>query len=250
MGMFTPEMVTPPRSTVMTAESSVVRSFLLMRTVIGILGICLPLVLVIGDLVLLDDSLSVRGSLSAYYHSGMRDVFVGVLVVIGVFLITYKVFRRSLDNTLSIVAGAAAITTALFPTGIPDEVSSLPTPLQDRLGEGVVSTIHTVAAAVFVVALAVLSIFFGIREGGRDRDRDQSRSPTFWKRFHFAAAGIIVVTILVIAATSITGIFDTHALFVGEAIIALAFGASWLMKGLELDALLGRGLPADTPASA
>lgn len=36
-----------------------------------------------------------RGSLSAYYHSGIRDLFVGSLCVTAVFLITYKMFEHT-----------------------------------------------------------------------------------------------------------------------------------------------------------
>jgi len=33
--------------------------------------------------------------------------------------------------------------------------------------------------------------------------------------------------------------FNTHALLIGQIIAIVAFGLSWLAKGLELDVLLG-----------
>src|SRR5438132_210540 len=74
-----------------------VRSYLLIRTVVGVLGIALPLVLIVGESFFLKGSAEVRGSLSAYYHSPMRDFFVGSLCVIGVLLITYMAARVNAD---------------------------------------------------------------------------------------------------------------------------------------------------------
>lgn len=243
MGYLTPEETTPTRPTGIDGETLEVRSYLLMRVVIGLLGLALPVVLIVGDALFLDGKISARGSLSAYYHSGMRDVFVGVLVVAGLFLITYKIFRRSLDNTLSMVAGIAAIVVAWFPTGIPSDVTAMLTPLQDRLGEEVVETIHFVAAAVFIALLAVISYFFAVREGRRSQHRagaDARRSPAFWRRFHLTAAALIVLAILFIGVTKLFGVFDKHSLLIGETAAVWAFGASWLAKGAELNALRGR----------
>ena len=67
----------------------------------------------------------------------MRELFVGVLWAIGVFLILYKLVEFSWESRLSTLAGTAAVVVALFPTGRPgDGVSE--TPLQLRFGEGVV----------------------------------------------------------------------------------------------------------------
>src|SRR4051794_4907403 len=66
------------------------RAYLMLRLAIGALGVLLPVVLLAGDGLFLKGSVWPRESLSAYYHSGMRDEFVGTLVATGVFLITYK----------------------------------------------------------------------------------------------------------------------------------------------------------------
>src|SRR4051794_15891591 len=62
------------------------RSYLLMRAVIGFIGLALPVALVLGDWGLERGTLLAKGSLSAYFYSGMRDVFVGSLCVTGLFL--------------------------------------------------------------------------------------------------------------------------------------------------------------------
>ena len=128
------------------------RSYLLMRVGIGVLGIALPLVLVFIDKAAFHGNPFPRGSLSVYYYSGMRDEFVGILGAIGIFLITYKVAERNLDNTLSLIAGACAIVIPLFPTGEPPYAHVPLTPLQKLLGESTTKWVHFTASGAFLVS--------------------------------------------------------------------------------------------------
>src|ERR687898_3135634 len=156
-----PDVAVQPRVTAPRSERYV-RSYLIMRVTVGALGIALPVLLVLGEPLLFDGQPFPRGSLSAYYYSGVREVFVGTLCAIGVFLVTYKVAERSRENRLSIYAGAAAIVVALFPTGKPGR-GVTPTPLQVRFGEPTVEWIHFGAAGVFIASLAVISFYFSRR---------------------------------------------------------------------------------------
>ena len=218
-------------------EARYIRSFLILRVLVGALGVALPFLLVLVDKVAFHGDPFPRGSLSAYYYSGMRDVFVGTLTATGVFLIAYKVDERNLDNTLSFVAGLSAVVIPLFPTGRPSHLVPV-TPLQDLLGESLVKGIHFAASAIFLVCLTVMSFFFGLREGARP-PQNGKRSPKFWQWFHWSCAGWMSAALVWIAATSLAG-GPSRSLLIGEAVAAWAFGASWLMKGLELDMLFGR----------
>ncbi len=245
LDLLTPEVTVRSRPDGGDA-SRYVRSYLIMRVFVGALGVALPFLLVLGDALLFDGDPFPRDSLSAYYYSGMREVFVGTLSATAVFLVTYKVADRTLDNTLSTLAGAAALVVALFPTGRPGGAGEL-TPLQDRLGETAVATIHFTAAAVFIVSLAVMSYYFGKREGARPA-QEGKRSPAFWRRYHWFCAGAIVAALVWIGVTQLVG-WPEESLLIGEAVAVWAFGASWFMKGLELDMLLGTRRPgADSPA--
>jgi hypothetical protein len=228
-----PQADVQPRPTAPAAERYV-RSYLIMRVVIGALGIALPFLLVLGEPLLFDGQPFPRGSLSAYYYSGMREVFVGTLCAIGVFLVTYKVAERSRENRLSIYAGLAAIVVALFPTSRPGR-AVMPTPLQNLLGETTVEWIHFSAAAVFIGSLAVISWYFAkpppVQTG--------ERSPSFWRKYHLLCAGFIVAALALAAVAGFTGEPD-KGLLIAEAVAIFAFGASWFMKGLEVDVLLGR----------
>jgi hypothetical protein len=57
----------------------------------------------------------IPGSLSGFYYTHMRSVFVGAMCAVGVFLIAYRGHDRW-DDRLTNVAGLAAICIGLFPT--------------------------------------------------------------------------------------------------------------------------------------
>ncbi len=208
------------------------RSYMTLRALVGGMGLLLPLLLFLIDSRLFQETPDPRGSLSAYYYSGVRDLFVGALCVTGAFLVTYKVAERNLDNTASIVAGLAALVVALFPTGRPDDALGL-TSVQRVFTEEWVERIHFGAAAVFILSLGLVSVTFGIREGKRDPSDDQRRSPLFWRRFHIGCAGVIAAAVVFIAFSKLV-VGPPGYLLIGEVAAVWAFGASWLMKGLEL----------------
>ncbi len=262
MSLLTPDTQPPARPTVVALATSgapptltvadeavnlqsrilYIRSYLLMRSIIGLVGITLPIVLVVGDHLLDPGAPGVRDALSDYYYSGMRDFLVGGLISAAVFLITYKIFEKSVSNVLSLVAGVAAFAIAFFPTNRPDGVTTPLTPLQNRLGEETVSAVHYASAGVFIVAMAIISLFFGIQEGRRSPQRAGQlarMSPTFWRWFHWVDALLIVLAVAFIGLAKIQGQLNGHKLFIGEVVAIVAFGLSWLLKGLELDVLLG-----------
>ena len=199
------------------------RSFLLMRTVIGLIGFLLPFGLMLGDWWIVAGDVP-RSSLSAYYHTGVRDLFVGSLVAIGIFLVTYRFFELIVDNVLSVVAGLAALGVALLPTD-----SRLPdTPLQARLGEDLLGNAHIGCAVVFVSSLAVMSWLFATDRPGEDPDP----RPPWAKPAHRVAAVAIVAAVLYMVADW-KWHFDPHAVYWGETAATVAFGVSWLVKADE-----------------
>jgi hypothetical protein len=223
------------------ATARYVRSFLIMRTLVGVLGIALPILLVLVDGVWFDAGPFLRESLSAYYYSGARELFVGGLSAIGVFLFTYKVAENNLDNTLSLLAGLSVVVVALFPTSRPSNLIGL-TALQNRWGESFVAGIHFFAAAVFILSLAVISYFFGKREGRpREDGVPQRRSRRFWRNYHWTCAALILAAFLWSGVTELTNWGPSRSLLYGEVVAVWAFAASWLWKGLEMRTLLGGG---------
>jgi hypothetical protein len=128
-------------------NSPLVRSYLTLRKAIGIIGIGLPIVLIIGKTLL--EGPGLQHSVSGYYHTMMRDVLVGSLCAIGVFLWSYRGYDRR-DDFLSNLAGASAVGVALFPTPPKSDATAL---------DEFVGWLHVMFAASFFIILAIFSIW-------------------------------------------------------------------------------------------
>jgi hypothetical protein len=236
------------------------RSYRVIRTAVGIMGILLPLIMVVGEF-FLEGTVQVRGSLSAYYHTPMRDFFVGILCVTGVLLVTYLAGQRTPSYWVSTVAGLAVLGVAFFPTQRPDlppgavlcGPNSLPTPadctaVQQRLGETLVATIHFSCAAVFIIGLAVMSFLFGAarrKAAGLDPGKPPKRL------LHYTCGSVIVLAVVFVAVGILLDwdhIWVLTPLYIGEVVSVLAFGISWLAEGASLRSLMPPPLrPSPTP---
>ena len=174
----------------------------------------------------------------------MRDIFVGTLCVIGPFLITYRINENDLDNWLTVIAGLAAVGVALFPTWT-DHDQPL-TPWQEKLTEPRAATVHGVAAAVFILALAVMSFRFAHRDG--------KRGHAGFALAHRVSGGVMLAAVGLFAVLKVGGVDELggySALLVVEIVCTLAFGISWLLKGIDLAAAIRAAeSPKATPSEA
>jgi hypothetical protein len=223
------------------------RSYLLIRVIVGLVGILMPTSLFLLDAWALRGGWVVKGSLSAYYHSGARDLFVGALCVTGFLLITYMAAqRRNWDYWLSTIAGIAVLGVALLPTSRPrlSDAEPLcgtsPTPagctqLQQAFGETAVAVIHFTCAAIFILSLAALCFLFARREQVHAQNRAQ-------KQLHLICGGAIL---LAVAWVGLGRVLDAEVLgltplYLGEIVSVYAFGVAWIAKGRDLlKAILG-----------
>lgn len=93
-------------------QSNITDTYFFLRFGMGCIAVALPLVLwLVGTYVI---GIPPQTSMSAYYHTEMRDVFVGSLFAVGFALFIYKGFSRSEDWALNL-AGLLAIGVAYFP---------------------------------------------------------------------------------------------------------------------------------------
>jgi uncharacterized membrane protein len=229
-----------------------VRSYLLIRTAVGLVGILLPIILIIAEAFFLKGSVRIRGSLSAYYHSPMQDIFVGGLCVTGFLLITYMAgMPKTWDFWLSLIAGLAVLVVVFFPTWR-SSVHSGPTlcgsdpqppgcsPVEQALGEAHTATVHSIAAAIFILSLAAISFLFARRE-----KLYNNSAPWMW--FHICCGVAILLAVLwvIIGGALKRDIWQLTPLYLGEVVSVWAFGASWLVKGKNLWRMLHPVSPAN-----
>jgi len=193
------------------------RHYLFLRRGVGVIGIGLPVVLVLGNAVLFGGALA--SSLSGYYFTGMRDVHVGGMCAVGVFLVTYRYAR--LDTVVGIVAGVSAIGLALLPTAPPDPSTT----------ERLVGIAHLVFATVFFLALAFFCLFLFTRTNPAvpptPRKLVRNRVYRVCGVLMLVCLALIVVTQLLLGG-ALAGL--RPALWL-ESVAAIAFGVAWLVKG-------------------
>jgi len=217
-----------------------------LRKAIGIVAVGLPFALAIGENLrdlLLPNAASanrafVEGSISAYFHTGMREVFVGALCAIAVFLVCYKGYQRR-DNIAAIIAGICALVVALFPTrersreavdtGIPPIDSATLFSSANAPDPAFVSVVHFTSAVIFFATLAYMSLFLFTLTN--------KPNPTLQKlrrnRVYRFCGITILVCIVVIAIGKLflsDAVSQTSYVFVFESIAVIFFGISWLTK--------------------
>ncbi|WP_176308490.1 DUF998 domain-containing protein [Micromonospora sp. NBS 11-29] len=202
-----------------------------LRLGIGSVGLALPVVLVVGHIVA-TRRLTLLDSLSGYYHSEMRDVFVGAMCAVGVFLISYR--YRWPDDLLGTVAGVLAVAVALFPTTTAAPVATVSG--SDRTA----GVVHQVAAAGLFVLLAVFCLVLFTRP---DRAGVPPRRGAL--AFYRSCGGLILLAVVLALASTRLPPDVRHTLkpvLWCETVAVFVFGAAWVAKS---DALLRAAEPAD-----
>jgi hypothetical protein len=133
-------------------------SYLTLRRIIGWIAVLLPVVLVAAKLLLrkqLNIPVQWPDSASGFYYTGMRDVFVGSLCALGVFLLAYRGYDR-LDFWITFVAGLCAIGVALFPT----KPSCQPQPRCLTSNQNLVGNMHNGFAITLITLMGFMALRF------------------------------------------------------------------------------------------
>lgn len=187
-----------------------------LKLIVGGMGVGLPTALYLGNYYIHDFE-EILSSISSYYHSSMRDVFVGVLFAVGVFMIAYEGYGAG-DRLLSSLGGSLAIVVALFPTTPTGEE-------RDTTG-----TIHLLAAGGFFLILGIFCMFLFTKSD--DAIRKTRRKKV--RNFIYYLCGISLfgsLILLILTETSVLELSIEDSTFWLEYIANSAFGTAWLIKG-------------------
>jgi len=202
------------------SSATLVLSYLGLRKALGIIGTALPFVLAIGKILL--EGPGIQSSISSYYYTVMRDVFVGSMCAMAVFLLSYRGYERK-DDIAGDLACIFAIGVALFPT----TPTLTPTALDKFIGG-----VHLASAASFFLTTAYFSLVLF-------RKTDPTRHPTRRKlqrnRVYTACGYTILVCLALIVLVNLlpanAALIKLDPVFWFESIATVAFGISWLTKG-------------------
>lgn len=209
-------------------NQSFIVSYLTLRKLIGILGMLLPLACFIGGSLLQNAPL--MDSISAYYHSNMRDILVGLLIGVSLFLMTYKGYERR-DMLVAIVSGIAGLGIAIFPC----ESRVDPSAAVGIFGlrPPIAGYLHYGSSALFFILLGINSYcLFTLGDKEKWTKRKSTRNIIY--RMCGLAIFASLLTLLILALTLGNKMVSTVWTFIFETVMLLAFGISWLVKGETL----------------
>lgn len=189
-------------------------SYFSLRKAVGLIGMLLPVVLMLGNYLYFSGEI-VLPTISQYYHSPMRDVFVGGLISIACFLFFYSGYGKE-DRVAGILAGLLTLGVVFFPTSA--------TAAPDEGG------MHGFFAFSLFLVLSAISIFdFPRKRPGVEKQATDTLQ---------VICGLVMLgCILAICLYYILrGFAKSEGFFVfcAESIALIAFGVSWFTEGLDM----------------
>jgi len=188
-------------------------SYLALRKTVGWIGILMPFVLLLGNLLIFGGTVF-QPSISLYYHTPMRDILVGALCAVALFLFFYSGYNKW-DNYAGTIAGFFAIIVAWFPASPPG------------VG-GIINAIHFGAAGGFFITLSAFSLLLFTKKSDNPTPQKLKRNTIYIICGIVMLASMLAMLIyFTIAGSSGTSSF----VFWAETIALIAFGISWLTKG-------------------
>jgi hypothetical protein len=201
-------------------QDPLVLSYLAMRKAVGIVGFALPFALALGGFLVGRDG--IQSTMSDYYYTDVRGIFVGSLSAIGVFLMSTRGYDLQ-DEIAGRLSAAFAIGIALFPT----------TPSADATSRAkALGAIHLSSAALFYLTVAYISIALFTKTTA-----DNNPTPQKLQRnmvYRVCGYAILACISLILAYELLpdkTSLEKLTPVFWLEAVASVSFGVSWLTKG-------------------
>jgi hypothetical protein len=183
-----------------------------LRAIIGYAGLALPVVLLLAGLA---DG-HIESSISAYYYTKVGNVFTGVLCVIGVFLLAYRLASWAVDNVATTLAGLSALGVAFFHAA----------PQHATLSQLRLADVHLACATALFILLGAISLFIF--------PQDVLPAQKWRTRCYQGLGALIWLSIILMPVlNALAGAFydDNHVFFILETICVMAFAVSFILKG-------------------
>ncbi len=194
-----------------------------LRKILGILGILLPFILVLGN------NLHLEPSISQFYYTRVCIVFTGILIAFGLFLFAYRGYEKETekisDNWLTNLAGLLAILSALIPTSYNSHEYIAPNGHDSKI----FSTIHLVCAGGFLIIMGWLSLF-RFTKGDITVPLKRKRNRLYRVCGIGVFAALLFIALSIWCNLNLTGV----DVFTGETVALLFFGTAWLVKSKAL----------------
>ena len=210
-----------------TKNANPVISYLNLRRLIGYVGILLPLVCFLGGK--LFANLPIQQSISFYYHTNVRDFFVGLLVGVSLLLITYKGYEV-IDDIVSTITGIFGLGIVIFPCLLAKEVKC---PIGFfQLKPDCSNILHIACSVFFFGLLAVNSFFlFTLTDKKKEMSNNKKKRNIIYKVCGILISITLIAMIIIVLTVNEQIVEEKRIVFVFETIMLVSFGVSWLVKG-------------------
>ena len=188
-------------------------SYWTLRKAVGVLGAALPLLLVVGCF-LLGGCEGLEDSISDYYGTGVRDVFVGILFAIAWFMFAYRGYDSG-DDFYGDLACVFALGVALFPT---------------TSGSAFIRAVHFVSASGLFLVLSYFSLKL-FTKGNEPFTAEKKKRNKLYRAcgvIMLVCIGTIPLYYLLLRDSALAGLKPVFWL---QSLALAAFGVSWLTKG-------------------
>lgn len=199
------------------------RSLYTTRTSIGVLGLGFPVVLILSGIFTCGTTLP---SISDYYHTDMRPIFVMVMTSISIFLWTYEGYDI-FDFMAAKIGAIGGIGLTLFPTKELDDLCV------NYIGGYTNHEMHLTFSALFFLATIYFCLFLFVKS-------DKGSFMGKWKKIRnitYKAAGYTMLGCLVSIGLYLS--FRQKGepeiapmVLILETIALIAFGTAWTVKGI------------------
>jgi len=211
-------------------------SYYTMRRAIGILGITLPLILLAGAF-LFGGCEEVQRSISTYYHTNMRNIFVGFNCAVALFLFAYR-WHDWMDNLAGYLGCIFVLGVALLPCTIstPDQPCLIPVSEHNPL----VGKLHNLSALLYIIILIIYSLFLFPKthmDMVTGEKMFMGRQKKKRNVVYYICGSIMTASLLLIISNMwfldnlFPDLIHLNPVFWLESIVLLSFGVSWLTKG-------------------
>ncbi len=210
----------------MRKNPDLVVSYLTLRQMIGVAGLLMPIVVRVGAYFF--EGIVTTGSISAYYYTGMRDIFVSTLVLVGALMACYRSPQR-LDNFLGTAAGLGAIGIGLFPMSpvFAEEIlRRFPDMANARcyVNRGILGY-HFIFVAIFF-ALCFVMVFFRFPAF---TPPNAAREMRMRNAIYRVCGALMLVSFIAIGILAFRN--RGESIFWPETTAVIGFGFAWLVKG-------------------
>ncbi|SEV87359.1 hypothetical protein SAMN05444851_0008 [Aliiroseovarius sediminilitoris] len=211
-----------------------------LRRAIGAIGLTLPFVLLANVYLF---NVPMQRSISAFFFTELREVFVSASAGVGLFLVAYEGYSRRpnevlTDRMVSSISGVAVFTTAFIPTLCYRENCYQPLALFDRLippsMDQLQQNVHFSAAGIFLIFMGITSIRLFTRCSVENLGRHKKRRNQCYRFFGWTIiAMVILIGVVKIFLPEQGRIWDAAWSFTfwAESVALWSLGLSWLLKG-------------------